>query len=78
MSKWQNVQDRAGWTTMEHSTKMWIVGFLVFVVIGTIIEWIVKADLNWVYFVVLAIASYFIAKLIVGPEEKDEEESNDG
>ena len=61
MSKWQSVQDRAGWTTMEHSTKMWIVGFLFFVIIGTIIEWIVKADLNWVYFVVLFIVSFFAA-----------------
>lgn len=78
MSWWQNVLDRSGWTTTEHSSRIWIIWFLVLVIIGTIIEYIIKADLNWVYLVAIAIASRFIAKLIVGPEKKDEEVSNDG
>ena len=78
MSRWQNVQDRAGWTTTEHSSRIRIVWFFVLVIIATIIGDVIKVDLSWVYFVAIAIGSRFIAQLIVGPEKKDEEESNDG
>lgn len=74
MSMWQYIQDRSGWTATEHSTKIWIVWFLLLVIIGTIIELFTKADLNWVYLLAIAIVSRFAARFIVGPKKKDEEE----
>jgi hypothetical protein len=71
---WQYIQDRSGWSVTAHSTKIWIVWFLMLVITGAFIELIIKADLNWAYLIAIAIVSRFAARFIVGPEKKNEEE----
>lgn len=67
------ILDRMGWYDLSHSTKHWIVWFLLVIGVGTVLELIpMKYELRWPHMIALAIIVYFLAKLIVGkPKEKE-------
>lgn len=77
MSMWKKVQTRAGWTDIAHTSKVWIIWFLLIVVAILSLSLAGVKSLQWPYTIGILIVLRFIAQFIVGPEKKKEGD-NDG